>query len=118
MDAILPAAMRWLHLSSVIVLLGGVCYARVVVGDLASGFKPLAYGAIGGSLVSGVYNLLSKSAYPPHYHVWIGIKVLLALHVFAVTLLYRGKRRVLTGAVIAGALIVAISEALRWMSQA
>ena len=116
MDSVLPIAMRWLHLASVIVLLGGVFYARAIAGDMDAKFKPVAYGAIGGILVSGLYNFLSKTAYPPHYQMWFGIKVLLALHVFAVVALYRGKRRLLTGAVITGAAIVAISGYLRWLS--
>jgi hypothetical protein len=117
MDAALPLAMRWLHIASVVVLLGGVFYARVVVGDMAKSFKPLAYCAISGILISGLYNFLSKSSFPPHYHAWFGIKVLLALHVFAAILLYRdGKRRSLTGVVISGALILSISAYLRWIS--
>ncbi len=116
MDAALPVAMRWLHFASIAVLLGGVFYARVVVGDMAANFKPVAYTAIGGILVSGLYNFLSKSTYPPHYHMWFGIKVLLALHVFSVIIVYRGKRRLLTGAVISGAVILALSTYLRWIS--
>lgn len=116
MDAALPIGMRWLHIASVIVLLGGIFYARVVVGDLAAGFKPVAYTAIGGILVSGTYNFLSKTAVSTNYQVWFGIKMLLVLHVFATTILYRGKQRLLTGIVIAGAFIVAISGYLRWIS--
>jgi hypothetical protein len=108
--------MRWLHLVSVIVLLGGVLYARVVVGDMVSSFKPIAYAAIGGILISGLYSFLTKASYPPHYQMWFGIKVLLAFHVFAVVILYKGKRRLLTGAIITGALIVAIAGYLRWIS--
>jgi hypothetical protein len=116
MEAILPLAMRWLHIASVVVLLGGVFYARVVVGDMAAKFKPVAYAAMAGILLSGLYNFLTKSSYPPHYHMWFGIKMLFVLHVFAVTIVYRGKPRLLTGAVIAGAVIVGISEYLRWSS--
>ena len=117
MDAALPLAMRWLHIVSVVILLGGVFYARVVVGEMAKSFKPLAYGAIGGILISGTYNFLSKSVHPPHYHAWFGVKILLALHVFAATILYReGKRRALTGVIITGSLILAISAYLRWLS--
>jgi len=108
--------MRWLHIVSVIVLLGGIFYARMVIGELAPGFKPLAYVAIGGILVSGIYNFLSKTGLSTNYQIWFGIKMLLALHVFATTILYRGKRRLLTGIVIGGALIVAISGYLRWTS--
>lgn len=108
--------MRWLHIASVIVLLGGIFYARVVVGDMATSFKPVAYSAIGGILVSGLYNFLSKSYYPPHYQIWFGIKILLAFHVFAVLLVYKGKPRLLTGILISGATIVGISAYLRWIS--
>ena len=116
MDAIVPIAARWVHLVSVIVLLGGVFYARVAAPDLSIQFKPIAYTAIGAILISGLYNFLSKTSPPPYYHVWFGIKVLLALHVFAVTILYRGKKRALTGVIISGAIIVAISGYLRWIT--
>jgi hypothetical protein len=108
--------MRWVHFASVIVLLGGVFYAKAVVGDLAPQFKIVAYGAIGGILASGIYNFVSKKSYPANYQVWLGIKVLLALHVFAVTIRYRGKTRLLTGVIISGGVILGISEYLRWIS--
>jgi len=111
--------MRWLHLVSVIVLLGGVFYARVAVGDMAANFKPVAYAAIGGILASGIYNFVSKPFYPPHYQMWFGIKMLLVLHVFAAVIVYRkSKPRTLTGIIISGALIVVISGILRWISLA
>lgn len=116
MDFLLPVAMRWLHFASIAILLGGVFYARFVVGDLSQAFKPVAYGAIGGILISGTYNFLSKSSFPPHYHMWFGIKILLVLHVIAAVVLYRGKQRSLTGIVISGAVIMMISAYLRWIS--
>ena len=118
MDAALPIAMRWLHIASVIILLGGVFYARVALGQMAASFKPVAYTAIGGILVSGTYNFLKKASSPPHYHMWFGIKILLVLHIFAATILYRGKTRALTGIVISGAIVIAISAWLRWLSLA
>ncbi|HEY1754626.1 MAG TPA: hypothetical protein VGG72_04470 [Bryobacteraceae bacterium] len=117
MDAILPIGMRWLHLASVIVLLGGIFYARVAVGDMAQGFKPVAYAAIGGILVSGLYIFLSKGPLSSDYQMWFGIKMLLALHVFAVTILYKGKPRLLTGAAITGGVIVGIAGYLRWITR-
>ena len=116
MDAVLSVSMRWLHFASIAVLLGGVFYARFMVGDLAKAFKPVAYAAIGTILISGTYNLLSKQHTPPHYHMWFGIKILLVLHIFAATILYRGKQRALTGIVISGAIVIAISGWLRWLS--
>ena len=117
MDEALHIAMRWLHIASVIVLLGGIFYGWLT-GGLDLRFKAVAYAAIGGILVSGIYNFLSKPSYPEHYHMWFGIKVLLALDVLAAAALYRkGKERSLTRAVIVGAVIVAISGYLRWISR-
>lgn len=113
MTLALPILIRWIHLSSVIVLIGGIAYARFYAGDLAPQFKRLAYWIIGAILLSGVYNYLRKQPVSTHYDVWLGIKVLLALHIFAVVIFYRGKKRALTGATISGFVIVAISEYLR-----
>jgi hypothetical protein len=117
MDAVLPIAMRFLHIASVIVLLGGIFYARFAVGELSPQFKPIIYSAIAGILLSGLYNFANKPCYPPTYHMWFGIKILLALHVFAAAILYKkGKERALTGIVISGSFIVAISAYLRYIS--
>jgi len=117
MNVALDLAMRWLHIASIVVLLGGVFYARVAAGEMLATFKPVAYSAIGGILVSGLYNLLSKSHPQPHYQMWFGIKMLLVLHVFAATILYRGgKPRTLTGIIITGSLILLIAAYLRWTS--
>ena|SRR6266446_10447555 len=117
MDAAIPLLMRWLHVASVAVLLGGVFYARVVIGEMAAAFKPVAYWAIGAILISGLYNFLAKSAIPPHYYVWLGIKILFALHVFTVTILYRGnKPRALTSVAIIGGAALALGVYLRLIS--
>ncbi len=117
MDATVHIAMRWLHIASVIVLLGGIFYSWFT-GGMDLRFKPVVYTAIGGILASGIYNFLSKTAYPEHYHMWFGIKVLLALDVMAAAALYaKGKERALARAVIFGAVIVAISGYLRWISR-
>ncbi len=117
MDAIVPIAMRWMHLFSVMVLIGGVVYARFAAGEMADRFKPMAYVAIGAILVSGLYLFLSKSSHPAHYQMRFGIKVLLALDVFAAVVLYKkGKQKSLTRAAIWGAVIVAIAGYLRWIT--
>lgn len=118
MDAAVHIFMRWLHIASVIVLLGGIFYARLA-GGLDPRFKPVAYTSIGGILASGIYNFLSKSSFPPHYQLWFGIKMLLVLHIFAAVILYRKEKlRTLTGVAISGAAVVAISAYLRWISLA
>ncbi|HML17013.1 MAG TPA: hypothetical protein VK419_08300 [Bryobacteraceae bacterium] len=117
MNAVVPIAMRFVHIASVIVLLGGIYYARFAAGEMSLRFKPVIYTVIVTILISGLYQFLTKPLYPATYQMMFGIKVLLALHVFAAAVLYRkGKERALTGVVISGALIVAISSYLRYIS--
>jgi hypothetical protein len=109
----LAILIRWIHLSSVIVLIGGITYARFYAGELAPRFKRVACWMIGAILFSGIYNSVRRHGVSTHYRIWLGVKVLLALHIFAVVIFYRGKQRALTGAVISAFLIVAISGYLR-----
>jgi len=106
---------RWMHLFSVIILIGGIAYARFYAGELSPRFKRLACWLIGAILFSGIYNFVGKHGVSMRYEVWLGIKVFLALHIFAVVIFYRGKQRALTGAVISAAVIVAISDYLRFL---
>jgi hypothetical protein len=131
--------MRWLHIVSVITILGGFVYARFAVAPAIAALsaadgtsfsnraiaslRPVLYAAILGVLVSGLYNYLTKPTYPPHYHMVIGIKFLFVLHVFSTAVLYtipnanEGNRiRRLNGLVISGGVIVLISALLRYLT--
>ncbi len=122
--AILSIGMRWVHISSVIVLIGGIFYARTAGVLEAARFRPAAHWSMGGILVSGLYNVLSKPHYPSGYWLWFGIKMLLVLHIFSiVVLLTAGKQvdeakrnRWMTGTLISAAIVVGISAGLRWIS--
>lgn len=139
LGAVLGLLMRWLHITSVITIIGGFLYARFMVAPalasispvegaafsnrMVGRFRPILYTALGAVLVSGLYNYLTKPFYPPHYHAVIGVKFLFVLHVFAVSVLYtipsssEAKRtRRLTGLIISGLVIVAISAYLRFMT--
>jgi ribose/xylose/arabinose/galactoside ABC-type transport system permease subunit len=138
-SAVLAVCMRWIHITSVVTLIGGFIYARfgltpvlATLGESEAGrlgrrvvesFRPLLYTALVTTFGSGLYNYLNKSSYPPHYHMWIGIKFLFVLHIFAVAILYtlpnasEAKRsRWLTGMVLSGWIVIAISAYLRWIS--
>lgn len=136
MTALLGVSMRWLHIMSVIVLLGGLIYARFVVypavkgpdssgvlAAIANRFVPWIWIALACVVGSGLYNFLTKSSYPPGYHMWFGIKMLLVLHIVAVFFLLArvkddaAKRaRWMKGVVFSGLVVVAISGYLRWIS--
>jgi hypothetical protein len=74
--------------------------------------------AICGLVVSGIYNLLTNTGHSITYHMLLGVKLMLALHVFAVGILITQaenprRARMMTGVVISGLLILAISAYLR-----
>jgi uncharacterized membrane protein len=134
MPDVIGVIMRTLHIASVVTLLGGIVYARLIVWPglrnaapetrsaveeaTAAAFRPAAFAAIGGLLLSGLYNLFSNPGHSPRYHMLLGIKLLLALHVFAVALLATQpnnprRARLLAGTIASGLAIVVISAYLR-----
>ncbi|MEO8130890.1 MAG: hypothetical protein ABI822_27580 [Bryobacteraceae bacterium] len=121
--AVLGISMRWLHIASVVILLGAFFYTWSTKTTLAPGFRTTLWIAMVTILGSGLYNFLTKASYPPGYQMWFGIKFLFALHVFAVTVVVntgtqdaaKYQRRA-TGVVISGMIAVAIGSYLRWIS--
>jgi uncharacterized membrane protein len=135
MSDALALLMRWLHLSSMATLVGGFLYSRLVVtpaaGELTPGnfrqqlddkaarrFKPFALAAMTAILISGLYNVFSVPGHSARYHALLGIKLLLVLHVFAVTLLITRtgnprRARLTAGALVSGLVIIFISAWLR-----
>ena len=95
--------MRFLHMISAILLLGGafawrfaeVPAERALAPDLrgrfgnamAAAWRPFVVAAVAGLLISGIWNFLQKTGLTPVYHAIFGIKVLLALDVFAASIL-------------------------------
>ena len=125
--------MQWLHFSSLAMLIGGILYGRLVMlplsatlakderealGDrAAAAFRPLVLAAICGLIVSGVYNILTHPGHRPIYQALLGIKLLLALHVFAVALLIARpgnprRARMMTSVAISGLAIIFIAAYL------
>ena len=134
MGEILTALMRWIHISSVVTLIGGIVYARFVMipaaGSLSPGdqtalgegaaqhFRPMAYAAMAGLVISGIFKYLSMPGHSVWYHALFGLKILLVLHVFSVALLATApnnprRARQLFGAAISGSTIVLISAYLK-----
>ena len=134
MTDVLIVIMRWIHIVSMATLIGGLLYGRLVMAPAiatlavdvqeslgtaaATRFRPFVFAAMIGLVGSGLFNLLTTSGHRPIYHMIFGVKMLLALHVFAVSILIvqpKNPRRVrmMTGTVISGLLIVAVAEWLR-----
>jgi uncharacterized membrane protein len=134
MPDVISVIMRTLHIASVVTLLGGIIYARLIVWPglrkaepetrsaleeaTAAAFRPVVFAAIGCLLVSGLYNLFSNPGHSPRYHILFGIKLLFALHVFGVAAVatqphHPRRARLLTGTIVSGLAIVVISAYLR-----
>ena len=145
-DILIHLLARFLHVGSVIILLGGIFYARQVLVPtlnrlpdserLAAAafsqaqFRGTLWSLLAITFVAGFYNFYSYSG-PKHsstYHMWFGIKMLLVLHVLATAILWststqgdgivggRSNRRLLS-LIISGFVIVFISAYLRSLSQ-
>jgi uncharacterized membrane protein len=131
--------MRWIHVASVVTLLGGFIYARFVlapalasiptsegevIGNAAArSFRPVLYTVLVTVIGSGIYNYATKASFPPSYHMWIGIKLLLVLHIASAAILYSvrapdaaKRNRTALGIVISGLIVIAISNYLRYLS--
>jgi uncharacterized membrane protein len=131
--------MRWAHIVSAVLLIGGIAYARMVAAPvlgevhdeqpdllrrLGARYRPLVYASIVGLIVSGLYNYLMHLGHTRYYEMWFGIKILLALHVFAGAILaVRSSRadggddakllRRMTGVILSGLAAILIAAYLR-----
>ena len=133
MHDILNVTFRWLHIASVITLLGGILFARFAVAPaianqpniaeaIAARFRPIFYGSALLAVLSGLYNFLQKTHPPKPYHAIFGIKMLLVLHILAAGYLalkpnQPKRNRQFTGIVISGLVVVALSAVLRLVTQ-
>jgi uncharacterized membrane protein len=134
MADVLFVIMRWTHFASMAILIGGLLYGRFVmlpsIGTLspdarealasriAAAYRPMIIAAVCGLVVSGLYNLFTNPGHTVKYHILLGVKLMLALHVFAMVFLITQPKnprvsRMMTGTVISGLIILAISAYLR-----
>lgn len=136
MPDILGILMRWTHITSITFLAGSAIYSRLVAypalqamsnseqrtsADRIAGLlRPWVVIAVVLAFGSGIYNLLHKVDPPKGYHMWFGIKFLLALHIAAISLIMgrpgvdlAKRMRQVTGSTITVLLVIAISAYLR-----
>jgi uncharacterized membrane protein len=125
---------RWMHIASVAMLVGGLLFARLVMSPALAGaapersgavmeraaarFRPLVLAAMALLTASGVFNILTTPGHRPVYHIVLGIKLLLVLHVFGISLLVvrpaqPRRERLITSVMISGLAILLISSWLR-----
>jgi len=114
--------MRWLHLTSVVIIVGGAVHASFfsTPGKPQPGAAQRVLFALIALLGTGIFQLMNRMPVPSIYHMVFGIKFLLFLHVGAVTLMVNrpgvdeAKRsRMLTGVAISGLTVILLSAFLR-----
>ena len=122
LHSVLGVLMRWVHITSVVVLIGSAYYVKRTRSAFSPAFRSTIYLGIAAVVVSGLYNFLTKASYPPHYHMWFGIKMLLALHVLAALAMAATRasseklERSLRILLISATAVILISNYLRWIS--
>lgn len=143
-DLFLHLLFRFLHIASVILLLGGAVYARQVLvptlnalpddvrkraaRDAQRRYRTTLFTLLILIVGSGLYNFLTGPKHGQTYQIWFGIKMLLVAHIVSAALLWatspygdmtiddRSKRRLWSVAV-AGLIVVFISAYLRSLTQ-
>ena len=123
LHTILAVLMRWVHITSVVILIGSAYYVHRTGSGFAPLFRSTVYTGVAAIFISGLYNFLTKASYPPHYHMWFGIKFLLALHVLAALVLAVRRQapteklqRSLRILLVSATAVIIISNYLRWIS--
>src|ERR1700678_277557 len=137
--AMLGICVRWIHIASVVTLIGGFIYARFVLApalaslptaerelvgsNTVNSFRALLITVLITAIGSGMYNYATKTSYPPGYHMWMGIKLLLVLHITASSILYAvrqstedKRKRTELSVVISGLIVIGIADYLRYLS--
>ena len=135
-DMAIAILMRLLHIFSAVTIAGGLLgwkFAtqpaldaaaddkRSALSDAAAAaWRPLAIFGVGGLLVSGLYNAANVRGASTVFYVALGIKLLLALHIFASVIMATKpgnpkRARQMAGAAWVAVVVVLISVLLRWL---
>jgi uncharacterized membrane protein len=135
---------RFIHIGSVIALLGGIVYARQILVPTLNAlpeevrleaatraqrkYRSTLFTLLVLIVGSGFYNLLGGPKHTYSYQMWFGIKILLVAHIFSAAILWvtspygdvrvagKSKHRLVSIA-ISGLIVVIISAYLRSLTQ-
>ncbi len=142
-NVVLAVLMRFLHIGSVVGLIGAAIYSRSVLtpvlnllpeperASAAEGaqnrFRTPLFVLLALVILSGIYNFLAGPHHSTQWQIWFGIKMLLVLHILAASILWatspygdvavagKGKRR-LASVCISGLLVILIAAYLHYLT--
>jgi hypothetical protein len=89
METFVDLLMRWLHIFTAVVMVGGAVGGAYLGQPIVAALnRNIVIGGIAAMFVSGLNTMMKVMASAPKgWHMWFGIKFLLALHVFAMLFL-------------------------------
>jgi len=142
-NVFLAVLMRFLHIGSVVGLIGGAIYSRSVLTPVLNAlpeperaraaegaqarFRTPLFVLLALIILSGIYNFLAGPHHSQQWQIWFGIKMLLVLHILAAAILWatspygdvtvggKGKRR-LASVSISGLLVILIGAYLHYLT--
>jgi hypothetical protein len=117
---VLNTLLRFAHIGAAILVLGGLFRAQISGLHAVDKYRGWLAGGALALVLSGAWQFIQKMDHAPRgWHILIGIKILLGLHVIAVALLVgregvdEAKRaRMARGAVISGWIVVLLGAVL------
>jgi hypothetical protein len=122
-EVVLSILMRVIHMLAGILLVGAAFHSWLSETPIAKGLKGAILAACGFIIISGGYNLMTKTVTPPGYHMWFGIKILFVMHILAIHFMLAiqdmpdaKKVRMAKGIAMSGIVVVILSGILRWKS--
>ena len=120
-EVLLSVLMRVIHMLCGILLVGSAFHSWLSGTPIAKGLKGSILAACGFIIISGGYTLMIKTVTPPGYHIWLGIKLLLVMHILAVHFMLAiqdmpdaKKVRLAKGVAMSGIVVVLLSGILRY----
>jgi len=122
-EVLVAVLMRAIHILCGILLVGSAFHSWLSGTPIARGLKGAILAACAFIIISGGYNLMTKTVTPPGYHIWFGIKLLFVMHILAVHFMTAiqdmpdaKKVRMSKGIALSGSVVVVLSAILRWKS--
>ena len=122
-EVLVSVLMRFVHMLCGILLLGPALYSWISETPISKKLKGPILAACGFIIISGGYTLMIKTVTPAHYHMWLGIKLLLVMHILAVHFMMAiqempdaKKVRMAKGIAMSGVVVVILSSVLRYLT--
>ena len=122
-EVLVSVLFRFVHMLCGILLVGPAYYSWIAETPISKKLKGPILAACGVIIISGGYTLMIKTKTPAGYHMWLGVKLLLVMHILAVHFMMAiqdmaddKKVRLAKGIAMSGTVVVILSSILRYLT--